>query len=320
MMADHLEAGRLHDRFPTLRQVGIAAERFQGFVQDHAVLHHLDVVLLTFALAGRGRHVMGDVVHEIVVPSVAVTAVGEQHSLVTEGEGLDVVNVFLDPDLHPLPALRPPLDEALATLVPLPSAPGVATTPIAQLELRPADRYEPLLDLLVSETERPRSLDLLVALRTSLLATCAHALLDRGLTKPSAPRSHADSRITGVREWLDHHYLEQHTLTALAARAHLERTYFSARFSKVVGLSCGEYLARLRIRYAVGLLQTTTEPVAAVARASGFGDLSNFGRTFRRLVGVSPRRFRAESRTWRADGVRSAPDLAHAASSVDDDG
>ncbi|WP_420113937.1 helix-turn-helix domain-containing protein [Pseudactinotalea sp.] len=43
-------------------------------------------------------------------------------------------------------------------------------------------------------------------------------------------------------------------------------------------------------------MQTTDDPVAAISRASGFSDLSNFGRTFRRLMGMSPREFRSETR------------------------
>lgn len=61
-----------------------------------------------------------------------------------------------------------------------------------------------------------------------------------------------------------------------------------------------EYVARLRIRYAVGLLQTTDDSIAAISRASGFNDLSNFGRTFRRLMGMSPRELRIETRSLRA--------------------
>lgn len=293
----HLRGQR--EQFPTLRQAGVAAERFPKFVSDTLDPHHLDVVLMTFVLSGRGVHQMGAATHAIVSPSVSVTVTGQTHSLLTDESGLEVVNVFLDPDLHPLPALQPPLDEALAALIPLPSTPGVATTDFAQLELEPEDRFEPLLDLLVTETEQPRSVDLMAALRTALLATCAHAVIRRGLMKPTRPSAPSDVRIIAVREWLDQHYREPHTLAELAQRAHLERTYFSARFTKVVGMSSGEYVARLRIRYAVGMLRNTDESVAAIARASGFADLSNFGRTFRRLVGQSPRRFRAEAVTMR---------------------
>ncbi|MGO2606041.1 MAG: helix-turn-helix domain-containing protein [Brachybacterium tyrofermentans] len=302
-------AVRLHDRFPTLRLAGVAAERYPRFINPVLDPHHLDVLLLTFVLSGQGHHLMGATTQKIVSPSVSVTAPGQTHSLVTDDNGLEVVNVFLDPDLHPLPNLQPPHDEALAAFLPLPSAPQVVTTDLAQVELAPSDTIAPLLDLLVQETEHPRSLDLLSSLRTALLATCAHAVIARGLIKATTWTHPSDDRVIAVRDWLDRHYREPHTLASLAQRAQLERTYFSSRFTKVVGLPSSEYIARLRIRYALSLLQATDEPIAAIARSSGFHDLSNFGRTFSRLMGRPPRQFRAETRSIRheaSDGGEGA--------------
>ena len=310
-MSDPDPAVRLRDRFPTLRHTGVAAERYPRFINPVVDPHHLDVVLLTFVLSGQGRHLMGGTTHEIISPSVSVTTPGQTHSLVTDDAGLEVVNVFLDPDLHPLPSLQPPHDEALAAFLPLPSAPQVFTTDLAQVELAPSDTIEPLLDLLVQETEHPRSHDLLSSLRTALLATCAHAVIDRGLIKATTRTHPSDDRVIAVRDWLDRHYREPHTLAALAQRAQLERTYFSSRFTKVVGLPSSEYIARLRIRYAISLLQATDEPIAAIARSSGFHDLSNFGRTFSRLMGRPPRQFRAETRSLPQATISGGEDAAH---------
>ena len=221
-------AVRLHDRFPTLRLAGVAAERYPRFINPVLDPHHLDVLLLTFVLSGQGHHLMGATTQKIVSPSVSVTAPGQTHSLVTDDNGLEVVNVFLDPDLHPLPNLQPPHDEALAAFLPLPSAPQVVTTDLAQVELAPSDTIAPLLDLLVQETEHPRSLDLLSSLRTTLLATCAHAVIARGLIKATTWTHPSDDRVLAVRDWLDRHYREPHTLASLAQRAQLERTYFSS--------------------------------------------------------------------------------------------
>lgn len=292
---------RTRDWYPTLRQAGIAAHHYPRYVNEQVAPHDIDVVLLTFVRAGRGRHLIGPATYDIRAPSVAVTLTGQPHSLVSEGGHLDVVNVLLDTEAHPLPALEPPLSAALATLIPLTSAPGAATADLAQLSLSADDRHDPLLELLVDETIHHRSTDLIRALRTALLATLAHAMLDRGLLHDRSG-SPSEQAVLAVRDWLDQHYLERHTLADLASRAHLERTYFSHRFSQVVGMPVTEYLARLRVRYAAGLLQTTELPVSRVATTSGFTDLSHFGRTFRRLVGASPRRYREDGARSDADG------------------
>lgn len=49
-----------------------------------------------------------------------------------------------------------------------------------------------------------------------------------------------------------------------------------------------QYLVRSRLRHAARLLAEPELPVTEI----GFGDLSNFVRTFHRAAGLSPRRFR----------------------------
>jgi AraC-like DNA-binding protein len=67
----------------------------------------------------------------------------------------------------------------------------------------------------------------------------------------------------------------------------------------VLGVTPHQYLVRSRLRHAARLLADDERPVTDVAYDVGFGDLSNFVRTFHRAAGVSPRRFREASRGMR---------------------
>jgi len=60
----------------------------------------------------------------------------------------------------------------------------------------------------------------------------------------------------------------------------------------VLGVTPHQYLVRSRLRRAASLLADDARPITDVAYDVGFGDLSNFVRTFHRAAGVSPRRFR----------------------------
>jgi AraC-like DNA-binding protein len=60
-----------------------------------------------------------------------------------------------------------------------------------------------------------------------------------------------------------------------------------------------QYLVRSRLRRAARLLTDDDKPVTDVAYDVGFGDLSNFVRTFHRAAGVSPLKFRKASRGMR---------------------
>jgi AraC family transcriptional regulator len=68
--------------------------------------------------------------------------------------------------------------------------------------------------------------------------------------------------------------------------------HFLRVFSSVVGVTPHQYLLRARLRRAARLLAGSDRPVTDVAYDVGFGDLSNFVRTFHRAAGVSPRGFR----------------------------
>jgi len=64
----------------------------------------------------------------------------------------------------------------------------------------------------------------------------------------------------------------------------------------VLGVTPHQYLVRARLRRAAKLLADDTRSITSIAFDVGFGDLSNFVRTFHRAAGVSPRRFRDAAR------------------------
>jgi AraC-like DNA-binding protein len=79
-----------------------------------------------------------------------------------------------------------------------------------------------------------------------------------------------------------------------AAVAGLSPFHFLRSFRAVLGVTPHQYLVRARLRRAVRLLAGGA-PVTEAAYACGFGDLSNFVRTFHRAAGASPRAFRRAS-------------------------
>jgi hypothetical protein len=68
------------------------------------------------------------------------------------------------------------------------------------------------------------------------------------------------------------------------------------RLVEVVAGKPKQYLVRSRLRRAARLLADDEKPVTDIAYDVGFGDLSNFVRTFHRAAGVSPGKFRQASR------------------------
>jgi AraC-like DNA-binding protein len=114
--------------------------------------------------------------------------------------------------------------------------------------------------------------------------------------KPAAATARDRRRAVETALWIDAHSHHAIDLEHAAAQADISPFHFLRVFSGVLGVTPHQYLVRSRLRHAARLLADDERPVTDVAYDVGFGDLSNFVRTFHRAAGVSPRRFREASR------------------------
>jgi AraC-like DNA-binding protein len=114
--------------------------------------------------------------------------------------------------------------------------------------------------------------------------------------KPTRALARDRRRAVETALWIDAHSHQPINLESAAAEAGLSPFHFLRLFSSVLGVTPHQYLVRSRLRHAARLLADDGRPITDVAFDVGFGDLSNFVRTFHRAAGVSPRAFRRASR------------------------
>jgi AraC-like DNA-binding protein len=74
----------------------------------------------------------------------------------------------------------------------------------------------------------------------------------------------------------------------------LSASHFARSFKASFGVSCHRWLTDRRVERAKELLAATDAQLVDVSSQSGFGDQAAFTRTFHRLVGLSPGRWRRE--------------------------
>ena len=118
-----------------------------------------------------------------------------------------------------------------------------------------------------------------------------------GRARENAPANARDRRrAVETALWIDAHSHEEIDLEQAAAQADLSPFHFLRLFANVLGVTPHQYLVRSRLRHAARLLADDDRSVTDIAYDVGFGDLSNFVRTFHRAAGVSPRAFREASR------------------------
>jgi AraC-like DNA-binding protein len=82
------------------------------------------------------------------------------------------------------------------------------------------------------------------------------------------------------------------TLDSLAKDAGLSAYHFLRVFRRALGITPHQFLIRTRLRHAARLLSTGDQSITEIALEVGFGDISNFVRSFHRAAGVSPTMFR----------------------------
>lgn len=111
-----------------------------------------------------------------------------------------------------------------------------------------------------------------------------------------APVTHEDAVIGRCQDWLAEHYAVANPVSASAAYSGLPERTFKRRFKAATGYAPIDYVQALRIEEAKQMLETTQEPVDAIAHAVGYEDPAFFRRLFRRRTGTTPARYRQRFR------------------------
>lgn len=133
-----------------------------------------------------------------------------------------------------------------------------------------------------------------------LYAARAVALVrDAPPTAPPRATPRERRRAVEAALWIEANAHEEIDLGQAARQAGLSRFHFLRLFAKALGVTPHQHLVRSRLRRAARLLARGDCAVTDAAFEAGFGDLSNFVRTFRRAAGVSPRAYRQAAKGGR---------------------
>lgn len=95
-----------------------------------------------------------------------------------------------------------------------------------------------------------------------------------------------------AREYMSSNFHKPITVREIAAHIGLTRNYFCMLFKQYMGKSPQEYLADIRVKKACLYLENPSFSIAEIAYSLGYEDAASFSRMFRRIMGVSPSRYR----------------------------
>jgi AraC-like DNA-binding protein/quercetin dioxygenase-like cupin family protein len=210
--------------------------------------------------------------HELVPGSVLVLKPGDEYQCTHEHRegGDECLAVFLAPGL--VHELAPRRGAWMSGGMP----------PLAELMVR----GELMRAVAVGDSD--------VGLDEAALAFAARfaALADEPAVSTEPTRAADRRRAVQSALWIDAHAHEELTLQQLAAHCGLSAYHYLRLFAQALRVTPHQYLVRSRLRGAARRLAEGEQSITDIALDSGFADLSNFVRSFRRAAGVSPRHFR----------------------------
>lgn len=117
-------------------------------------------------------------------------------------------------------------------------------------------------------------------------------LLDSNNRLDSAIRESKSRRINKVITYIQEHFQENITLSSVSESVGMSESAFSHFFKKRTNRNFIDYLNDIRIGYAAKLLYETSHTIAEVCYASGFNNISNFNRLFKKKKGQTPSEYR----------------------------
>lgn len=94
-----------------------------------------------------------------------------------------------------------------------------------------------------------------------------------------------------VKNYVDTQYMHPIYVEEIADRMNLDRRYLSRLFKEKTGQTVQEYLISVRLEAAKAQLLRGAS-VAEAAQLSGYEDVCNFSKMFKRVLGISPGRWR----------------------------
>ena len=99
-------------------------------------------------------------------------------------------------------------------------------------------------------------------------------------------------RVLKVKNYIAKNYMDEIRLNTLADIAGMSPSAFSRFFKLHTGRNLSDYIIEMRLGYASRMLVDTARSIAEISFQSGFNNLSNFNRIFKKRKGCSPSEFR----------------------------
>ncbi|WP_228288606.1 MULTISPECIES: helix-turn-helix transcriptional regulator [unclassified Klebsiella] len=170
---------------------------------------------------------------------------------------------------------------------------------VIQLNEREAERLQFIFKWFAEIHEAPHSVQdvnpVMILLLNTVLSHASHAELVSAETENGTSFENIINFIIEMETKTSFNI----TLDEASASVGLSPSHFSRTFKKIMQVSFKEYLVRKKIAMSASLLTNTELNITEIAYQCEFTDSAYYCFQFKKIVGVTPKRFRINSRTSR---------------------
>ncbi len=117
------------------------------------------------------------------------------------------------------------------------------------------------------------------------------------LESPEEGGVFSNSIIQEVLAWINLHYTEDLNIQELSRRFGISPSYLSHEFARFTNRSVYDYILYRRVMLSCQMMMGS-DSLNAIAYQCGFNDYSNFLRSFTRVFGISPSRYRKQRQRY----------------------
>lgn len=141
-------------------------------------------------------------------------------------------------------------------------------------------------------TERNYGYDLMLQnhIYTLLMNVVRHWLKHGLVIQMDTADSNYD--IDSITEYIDTCMGEELRVADIAAKCNMSYSNFAKKFQENYGMSCKEYIERMRIFKVEEFLLFTDHPLSYICQETGFSDCSHLIKSFKHYRGITPKQFK----------------------------
>ncbi len=281
-----------------LSELGFDIVYYPKYINTSLRQHAVSVLLFSIFMNGKANHYIGKNKYIEKEPSLNIIHYNQTHDIVTDKSGVEVFNLFLDPERINYLNLPVEFHGILSTILPLHLNLLPQERKLSRIKLSNPKQFRHILLTLKEELEQKHTGYRHICeagVNLFLVKVCQEAKI-KGVETYSADNVNFPVEILNLKDYLFKNFKEEINLKMISKKTHYSIPQLCRLFKKLTGKPIMVFVIERRIEMALELLRHSDLKIMDIAFTVGFCDVHFFNRKFKALIGETASSYRKK---WR---------------------